>query len=180
MGAGHDSQIQDATWHVIQSKTGNAVPVPLHPLVLAILEDERRERRKSGVVDPRRPLLTNSRGKPWTPTGFGASWRTELIRLKLKPHRKEDLEDGAFRATLHGLRHTNATVIANSVARHPEVFGGIQRVQSMLGHLSKRMSEHYARRAEVEHMNRETMLLLPNFGKHPDWLGKPESKKDAK
>jgi integrase len=169
-----DQAIEGGTWYVTQGKTKNSVPVPLHPLVMAILEDERAAKRKAGIVDPRRPLLTNSRGKPWTPSGFGASWRKELIRLELKPKRKDDLAEGAFRATMHGLRHTNATAIATTVARNPDLFGGIDRVQAMLGHLSKRMSEHYARRAEVEHMNRETMLLLPNFGKQPDWIGKQD------
>ncbi len=52
--------------------------------------------------------------------------------------------------------------------------------RAMLGHLSKRMSEHYARRAEVEHMNRETVLLLPDFGKHATDFGKHENGKSAK
>ena len=50
----------------------------------------------------------------------------------------------------------------------------------MLGHLSERMSRHYARRAEVEHMNRETVLLLPDFGKHISEIGKHEADEAAK
>lgn len=166
-----DSRIDGGTWYLEQGKTANPVPVPLHPVALAILETERTARRKAGVVDPRRPLLTNSRGKPWTPSGFGASWRTELIRLQLRPETNAEYEDGAFAPTFHGLRHTNATQIANAVARNPDIFGGIQRVKSMLGHLSEKMAKHYARRAEVEHMNNETLLLIPEIGNTPAWIG---------
>ncbi len=166
-----DKAIKDGVWYLEQGKTRTSVPVPLHPVVLAILDLERAARRKASIIDPGRPLLTNSRGNPWTPSGFGASWRTELIRLKLRPHRVENLPEGAFRATLHGLRHTNATNIANAVARNAEIFGGIARVQAMLGHLSESMSKHYARRAEVEHLNHETLLLLPEIGNRPGWIG---------
>lgn len=167
-----DAAIVDGVWYLTQGKGKNDVPVPLHPVVLAILETERTARRKAGIVDPRRPLLTSSRGEPWTANGFGASWRTELIRLKLRPKRKALMAEGDFVPTFHGLRTTNATNIATAVARNPDLFGGIQRVKAMLGHLSESMSKHYARRAEVEHMNAESLLLLPEFGKRPDWIGK--------
>lgn len=166
-----DSAITDGVWYLSQGKTKTAAPIPLHPVVLAILDIERAARRKAGIVDPNRPLLTNSRGAPWTPSGFGASWRTELIRLKLRPRKIQDLPEGAFRAMMHGLRHTNATNIANAVARNAEIFGGIARVQAMLGHRSASMSKHYARRAEAEHLNHETLLLLPEIGNRPGWIG---------
>ncbi len=174
-----ETQIRDGIWTIEQGKTGNPVTVPLHPVVLAIIEEERAARRKAQIVAPALPLLTNSRGKPWG-KGFGASWTKELIRLKLRPHSVEEIEAGQFRPTFHGLRTTNATVIANTVARNPELFGGIQRVQAMLGHLSERMSKHYARRAEVEHMNRETVLLLPDFGKQFPEIGKHDDGEVAK
>ncbi|WP_226560783.1 tyrosine-type recombinase/integrase [Salipiger thiooxidans] len=174
-----ENQIRDGIWSIEQGKTGNAVTLPLHPVVLAIIEEERAARRKAQVVAPALPLLTNSRGKPWG-LGFGASWTKELIRIGLRPKRMEEMEEDAFRPTFHGLRTTNATVIANTVARNPDLFGGIQRVQAMLGHLSERMSRHYARRAEVEHMNRETVLLLPDFGKHISEIGKHEADEAAK
>ncbi|KQI68729.1 hypothetical protein AN189_07480 [Loktanella sp. 3ANDIMAR09] len=159
-----DHQIDGATWYLKQGKTQNEVPVPLHPVVLALAESERAARRAAAVVDPKRPLLTNSKGDVWTDSGYGASWRTELIRLGLRPEKNDDYEDGQFRPTFHGLRHTTATMIANAVARNPDLFGGIGRVKTMLDHLSERMAAHYARRAEVEHMNAETILLLPDIG----------------
>ncbi len=166
-----DAAIDGPTWYLRQGKTKTDVPVPLHPVVLAILDLERTERRRAGVLDPRRPLLTNSRGQVWTSNGFGASWRTELIRLGLRPATNDEYTEGAFQPTFHGLRHTNATLIANAVARNPAAFGGIERVKTMLGHLSVKMAKHYARRAEAEHMNAETILLLPEIGNRPDWIG---------
>jgi integrase len=138
--------------------------VPLHPGVLAIAEAERVSRRAAPAVDSKRPLLINSRGDVWTASGYGASWRTEFIRLKLRPATNDEYADGQFRPTFHVLRHTAATMIATAVAQNPDLFGGIARVKSILGHLSDRMTAHDARRGEVEHMNAETILLLPDFG----------------
>jgi integrase len=170
----YDHVIDGGVWYLSQGKTGTQVPVPLHPVVLAIIETERTARRKAAIVDPKRPLLTNSRGQPWTPSGFGASWTKELIRLKLRPTTVAEYAEGAFQPTFHGLRHTNATLIANAVARNPDLFGGIDRVKSMLGHLSDRMAKHYMRRANVEHMNAATMLLIPEIGNRPAWIGNQE------
>jgi integrase len=175
-----DDRITNGVWYIKQGKTNTEVPVPLHPVVLAILEGERAARRDAGVVDPRRPLLTNQRGNNWTASGFGTSWTKELIRLNLRAETKaERSDDDAFWPTLHGLRHTNATLIANTVAKSPDLFGGIKRVKSMLGHMSEAMSRHYARMAETEHLNTETMLLIPEIGKLPEWIGKHATTKGS-
>ncbi len=149
------AQIIDGIWSVKQGKTEIEVPVPLHPIVLALVDAHTEEMRKAGRIDPTMPVLKNSRGAPWK-SGFGATWSKELVRLKL--------HTVTPRLTFHGFRTTNATMIASAVAKSPTLYGGIDRVQSMLGHLSKRMSAHYARRAITEHTNAETILLLPTFG----------------
>lgn len=159
-----ESNIRDGVWYPRQGKTGTDVPVPLHPVVLALLEEHREWMRAQERIDPAVPILKNSRGLPWG-SGFGASWTKEMTRLKL--HAVEP------RLVFHGLRTTNATLIANAVAKSPELYGGIERVQAMLGHLSKRMSEHYARHAIAEQMNTESVLLLPDFGKPAAEIGKP-------
>lgn len=151
-----DANIRDGIWHVRQGKTGTDVPVPLHPVVLAMIDEHHDWMRDQGRINPNLAVLKTSRGKPWS-SGFGASWQKELVRLKL--HVVEP------RLTFHGLRTTNATLIASAVAKSPDLFGGIERVQAMLGHLSKRMSEHYARHAITEQTNSESILLLPDFGK---------------
>jgi integrase len=149
------SQVSDGIWTVRQGKTGTPVPVPLHPVVMAMLDAHNESMRHAGRIDPNAPVLKTSRGRPWK-TGFGATWGKEMERLRL--HNVEPS------LTFHGFRTTNATMIASAVAKSPDLYGGIERVQSMLGHLSKRMSEHYARRAVTEHTNAETIMLLPTFG----------------
>jgi integrase len=150
------ANIENGVWYVKQSKTGNPVPVPLHPVLLAMVAEHEDWMIERGRIDPKLPILKNSRGRPWTTSGFGASWRTERERLNL--HEVQPV------LTFHGLRTTNATLIANAVAKSPELYGGIERVKAMLGHLSTRMSEHYARHAVAEQKNAETVLLLPDFG----------------
>ena len=71
-----------------------------------------------------------------------------------------------------GISYPASVAKTTLVAGSPELFGGIKRVKSMLGHMSEAMSRHYARMAETEHMNQETMLLIPEIGKRPDWIGK--------
>ncbi|WP_194133619.1 hypothetical protein [Salipiger mangrovisoli] len=48
-----ETQIRDGIWTIEQGKTGNPVTVPLHPVVLAIIEEERAARRKAQIVAPR-------------------------------------------------------------------------------------------------------------------------------
>lgn len=149
------SRVRDGLWSPRQGKTGTMVPVPLHPVMLAMVEEHKALMKARGIIDPEAPIFETSRGRPWA-SGYGASWQKEMVRLKL--HAVEP------RLVFHGLRTTNATLIASAVAKSPELYGGIERVRAMLGHLSKRMSEHYARHAEVEHLNTESVLLLPDFG----------------
>ena len=110
--------------------------------------------RRRAIIDPERPIFSTSRGEPWA-SGFLASWGKEMVRLKL--HTVEPS------LTFHGFRTTNAMLIASAVARSPDLYGGIEHVRAQLGHLSEAMSKHYARRAQVEAMNAETLLLLPDF-----------------
>lgn len=159
-----EAKIMDGVWYPKQSKTGTGVPVPLHPVLLAMLEEHKEWMRQEKRIDPSVPILKTTRGRPWG-SGFGASWAKELERLKL--HKVEPS------LTFHGLRTTNATLIANAVAKSPDLYGGIDRVKSMLGHLSERMSAHYARHAIAEQKNAESVLLLPDFGKPMQDVGKP-------
>jgi hypothetical protein len=62
-------------------------------------------------------------------------------------------------------------MIATVTARNPDLVGGIASVKSRLGDLSESIAAHYARHAEVENMNTETMLLLPDIGNTSDQTG---------
>ena len=71
-------------------------------------------------------------------------------------------------------------MIANAVARNPDIFGGIDRAKSMLGHLFERMAKHYTRRTKGESMNAATILLIPEIGNTPAWIGNTEADQPAK
>lgn len=147
--------IRDNVWHLKQAKTKNHVPIPLHPAVISIVKSEWEWGAAQKISKMDRPVLRTSQNRPWG-TGFGASWHKKLKRLKLN--------EVTPRLTFHGLRTTNATIIASAVASSPDKFGGIERVKSLLGHLSDDMAKHYARRAEQEHMNNDSVVSMPSFG----------------
>jgi integrase len=78
-------------------------------------------------------LCANSFGKPWTPSGFRASWRP--IRLKL-----EESKAVQPSLTLKGLRHTVATILA-------EMGYDERTIADMLGQKTIEMARHYSKRA---------------------------------
>jgi len=79
-------------------------------------------------------LCANSRGKPWTVSGFRASWA---------PIRKRLEESGAIGKglTLKGLRHTVATVLA-------ELGFDERTIADMLQQKTTAMARHYSRDAD--------------------------------
>jgi integrase len=81
-------------------------------------------------------LLANSEGRPWTESGFRASWRP--CRLKLEAAR---LIGPGF--TLYGLRHTVATVLR-------EIGFDPRTIADALGQKTTAMAEHYSRRADLK------------------------------
>lgn len=161
-----DAQIEGETWVMHRAKTRRRLRgrgetrILLHPMALAVIADARAARRQAGILDPHRPLLTNSRGEPWG-TGFGASWHKELARLGLSGHSPA--------LTFKGLRVTNATMIAEAATRGgASASEAMARVRAMLSHHSPAISAHYARRAEVDAMNAATVALLPSIGQTPE------------
>jgi integrase len=79
-------------------------------------------------------LCANSRGKPWTESGFRASWRTERRKLESAGL----IEPGL---TFHGLRHTVATVLAEAGVSEEDI-------AAVLGQKTSRMASHYSRTAD--------------------------------
>jgi integrase len=109
-----------------RGKTKEPVWLPLPELVVAAL-----------AVAPKHDAITlcaNSWGKPWTVSGFRASWRP--IRRKLQ-------EEGRVQPglTLKGLRHTVASLLA-------EMGYDERAIADMLGQKTTEMARHYARRAD--------------------------------
>jgi len=120
-----------------RGKTGVPVWVPLPSPVIEALEEE-----------PKHPATTltlcaNSYGKPWTVSGFRASWRP--IRQKLEEESK--IQPGL---TLKGLRHTVATILREMGKDHATI-------AEMLGQKTEAMAKHYSRRADMSKKMAETV-----------------------
>ena len=93
--------------------------------------------REAIVATPKHSAITlcaNSFGKPWSVSGFRASWRP--IKLKLEEEGKI-----GFGLTLKGLRHTVATILA-------EMGYDDRTIADMLGQKTLEMAQHYSRRAD--------------------------------
>ncbi|HUI14259.1 MAG TPA: tyrosine-type recombinase/integrase, partial [Xanthobacteraceae bacterium] len=80
-------------------------------------------------------LCANSEGKPWTESGFRASWRTYRTKLRNKGAIGPGL-------TLYGLRHTVAVILREA--------GFDERtIADALGQRTIEMARHYAKGADL-------------------------------
>jgi integrase len=91
-------------------------------------------------------LCANSRGHPWTESGFRASFRKKLKKLESDGH----IEPGL---TFHGLRHTVATVLV-------EAGVSTEDVAAVLGQRSSKMAAHYSREADRSRRSKAAILKL--------------------
>jgi integrase len=89
-------------------------------------------------------VCANSYGRPWTVSGYRASWRRVRIPLeqagKVQPY-----------LTLKGLRHTVATILS-------EMGKGPEDIRLYLGQKTDAMAKHYSRRADHTERNTETTI----------------------
>lgn len=90
---------------------------------------------------PRRAvnIAANSRGTPWTESGFRASWRK--LRLKLEGERK--VRPGL---TIHGLRHT----VGNHLADADVSTADIARILGITEEMAKKYSDRATRKKSAE------------------------------
>lgn len=94
-------------------------------------------------------LCLNSKKRPWTVSGFRASWRP--IRTKLE-------EEGLVKMglTLKGLRHTVATILA-------ELGYDAQTIADVLGQTTTAMARHYSRSADKSKKVEAAIIRLGNI-----------------
>jgi len=81
-------------------------------------------------------LCANSRGRPWTESGFRASW----ARLRRRLEKEERIGPGL---TLYGLRHTVAVILR-------ELGYDDRAIADALGQKSPAMALHYAEGADLK------------------------------
>lgn len=110
-----------------RSKTGEPVYWPAPAPLRIILEGA----PKHDAIT----LCANSVGKPWTESGFRASWRTYRTKLREK-------EKIGPALTLYGLRHTVAVILREA--------GVDERgIADALGQRTIEMARHYAKGADL-------------------------------
>jgi integrase len=121
-----------------RGKTGVPVWMPLPGRLAKIIAE--------APVHSANTLCATSRGKPWTNAGFRASWQKVKVRLE----REGKVQPGL---TLKGLRHTAATILAES---------GVDEagIAAYLGQKSTRMARHYSRDADRSRKIAETVLHM--------------------
>lgn len=113
--------------NVVTRKTSHRIEWPVPRVLKAILDE--------APANDALTLATNSRGEAWTESGFRASWRK--LRLRLEAEGK--IEHGL---TIHGLRHTVATILRE------EGFDN-QTIADALGQKTDNMARHYSRDADL-------------------------------
>jgi len=127
--------IADGRINTARGKT--AVPV-WFPLPAPLIEDLARAPVHDAIT-----LCANSRGRPWTVSGFRASWRPVRQRLEVSGQVQPGL-------TLKGLRHTVATILREMGKDYGTIAG-------MLGQKTEAMAKHYSRRADMSKQNAATV-----------------------
>lgn len=121
-----------------RSKTGEPIFWPAPSALTAIL-----------IASPSHDAITlcaNSYGRPWTESGFRASWAT--VRRKLE-------EQGRIGSglTLYGLRHTVAVILR-------ECGFDERTIADALGQKTIEMARHYAKGADLKRKMRGVVTKL--------------------
>ena len=117
-----------ATVRLRTSKRGVPVSIPIAAPLRAIVD--------AAPAHNAITLCANSRGKPWTESGFRASLFKFLRRLKQEGKIGEGL-------TFHGLRHSVATDLR-------ELGFDTRTIADLLGQKTLAMAEHYSRDADLD------------------------------
>lgn len=110
-----------------RAKTGEPVFWPMPSPLAAILD--------KATAHSATTLCAASHGRPWTLSGFRASWRTLRLRLE---------RDGAIGPglTLYGLRHTVAVILREAGCDE-------RTIADALGQKTIEMARHYAKGADL-------------------------------
>lgn len=132
-------QYDGASFTLRQGKTREPLTLAIHPSLKAVLDAAPRH---GGTV------LAKPDGTPFARSTI--SKRIEKARDRM----------GLSGCTLHGLRTTHSTILANEGASAREIMAST-------GHRTLAMTEHYTRNADQARMSRQNMTRLPNLSPTP-------------
>lgn len=139
-------------FEIRQNKTGDALWLPVHRDLKAMLDARKKGRRSVFIV-------VGAKGRPYTQTGF----QTRFFGL-LKGLREEGKVGEGL--SFHGLRHTVGRKLA-------EAGCSARTIADMLGQKTTAMGEHYSRHANRKHLVRAAVTALEQRGAEN---GKPQGK----
>jgi integrase len=133
------SNIEGRLISAVQSKTGKRLWIPIHRELKEVLTAiEARERKRSDNVVALQqlsgPILTNSRGRPWTRDGFKASWQDELNQSEMAVLREQ-------RLVFHGLRKSAVVFLLEAGCTDAETAAITGQSRDMVEHYAKQVSQ---------------------------------------
>ncbi len=143
------TKIRNGLIEVKQEKTGRELIIPAHHKLQAVLATMKRDTVQ---------ILTNTRGLPWTPNGFRASWNGVLEPPQQKfgvlprPHPLWAIKHGGL--VFHGLRKSAVVMLL-------EVGCTTAEVQAITGQ-SMQMVEHYAKQVNQRKLAASAILKWEN------------------
>jgi integrase len=127
------ADIRDGAIHVVQSKTGAALAIPIHAELAAILDAT----KVAGLTT----LLTGPSGKPFTAAAFN-SWFARRVA-----------EAGLTGLSVHGLRKSCARRLA-------EAGCSTSQIAAVTGHASLVEVAHYSKSADQAKLARDAMARI--------------------
>ncbi|MET1414403.1 tyrosine-type recombinase/integrase [Roseibium sp. HPY-6] len=119
---------KDSAIATVRSKTGTPVYWRVIEPLKSILDAAQAHEAMT--------LCANSRGRPWTVSGFRASWRKVRVELE----NKDQVQSGL---TLYGLRHTVATILREAGLDE-------RTIADALGQKTEAIVRHYSRTANLK------------------------------
>ncbi len=134
--------LQDGMINVLTAKREVAVAVPVHPTLAGVLG--------SAPAHASVTMAANSRGVPWTESGYNSSFIKFIRRLEGEQKVKPGL-------TMHGLRHTLGT-------RLREAGADLDDVRRLLGQQTLGMAQHYSENADRSEEARKIVARLDLLG----------------
>lgn len=125
---------------VQQEKTGRRLWIPVH----ATLRDELERIERRGPF-----IATNGNGRPWTQSGFRASWRRELAKPQFAAIARRGL-------VFHGLRKSSVVFLLEAGCTDAQV--------AAITGQSRQMVEHYALMVNQRRLAREGIFKWEGQG----------------
>ena len=137
------NQIKDNGIEVKQQKTGVSLWIPIHKKLHTTLEKARKAQRVAHKVMPTTIVATRN-GKPYNRGWFVAEWIETADKAKLPDE-----------CVFHGLRAAASSFLAEAGCTD-------EQIQSITGHTTKSMVEHYTKSANQKIMVKAAIKKFEN------------------